>query len=282
MKILAMGDFQGEFPLKMEKRLKKEEFDFAIALGDFAGIRQWRPYFKALFIGRKKNGKRITPEEFFGKRAYKNLIKKDEKAGKEVFKKINALGKAVIFVFGNTDDGWYDYPFEDKNKANKSRKKFVARMQNMNDISYGRMSLFGIRFAGFGGYMDVKFNYGKPETKEEKESFRKGMKRIAKSKARLKRLLSKRADVLVLHYPPKGVFDVIKDRGNPYHGKSAGIRMFRDAIIKKKPRLVLCGHMHEYQGKRRIGGSLIVNPGDAARGKYAVIDWPSLKVRFVK
>ena len=41
-------------------------------------------------------------------------------------------------------------------------------------------------------------------------------------------------------------------------------------------------HMHEYQGKKKLGKSLVVNPGEANKGKAAVIDWPSLRVRFIK
>jgi Icc-related predicted phosphoesterase len=40
--------------------------------------------------------------------------------------------------------------------------------------------------------------------------------------------------------------------------------------------------MHEYQGKKKLGKSLVVNPGYAHNGKAAIIDWPSLKVKFVR
>lgn len=48
-------------------------------------------------------------------------------------------------------------------------------------------------------------------------------------------------DVLVSHEPPKGVLDLT------YHGFSAGSSYLRDAvtIAKTKPRLWLCGHIHE-------------------------------------
>jgi Icc-related predicted phosphoesterase len=48
-------------------------------------------------------------------------------------------------------------------------------------------------------------------------------------------------DVLVSHEPPKGVLD------HTYHGFSAGSSYLRDAvtIAKTKPRLWLCGHIHE-------------------------------------
>ena len=109
------------------------------------------------------------------------------------------------------------------------------------------------------------------------------MKRIEKTRKKLFSLVKKMKGekIFILHYPPKGIFDIIKDKSNPYNGKSAGIPMFREAILKYKPKLVLCGHMHEYQGVKRLGKSLVVNPGDAEKGKYAVIDWPSLKVKFV-
>ncbi|MCK5342684.1 MAG: hypothetical protein KAR20_04730, partial [Candidatus Heimdallarchaeota archaeon] len=57
---------------------------------------------------------------------------------------------------------------------------------------------------------------------------------------------------------------------------------FRDIALEENPALVLCGHMHEYQGKKRLGESLIVNPGAACDGKCAIIDFDEGKVRGVR
>jgi Icc-related predicted phosphoesterase len=61
--------------------------------------------------------------------------------------------------------------------------------------------------------------------------------------------------VLVSHSPPKGVADVSG-------GRSLGSLAIREAILAKKPRLVVCGHIHACAGKvEMIGDTPVVNVG---------------------
>lgn len=288
MKILVVGDFQGKFPEKLKKKIAKEEFDFVIGVGDYTGGDYWRPYLKYQFRESEK-GKSMadlkTPEEFFGKKKLRGMEKTDIECGKKVLNELNKLGKKVYFVFGNTDDGWYDYPFSRKMKAKKSLKNFVGNKKNLFEMTYRNRKFKDLGLSGFGGYMDLKWYLKKKG--DSKEVNQRRLKRIVNSRKlffkNLKRLSGKQK-IFVLHYPPKGVFDIIKDKGNAHSGKSSGIEFFTEAIRKYNPRLVLCGHMHEYQGVKKIGQSLVVNPGDAGEGKAAVIDIDEkgTKVRFIK
>jgi len=64
------------------------------------------------------------------------------------------------------------------------------------------------------------------------------------------------ADILISHSPPKGVADEIRGLG------SIGSHAVRAAIERLKPRLVLCGHVHDCWGMTgRIGGSEVCNLG---------------------
>ena len=124
--------------------------------------------------------------------------------------------------------------------------------------------------------MDIDSYYNKKEWKENDQQ--RHMARIfrrTKSKRRLLENLKKTKGerIFVFHYPPQGVFDIIKGgKDNPMNGKSAGIGFFSEAIKKYKPKLIVCGHMHEYQGVKRIYGVPVINPGDAEKGKYAIIE----------
>jgi len=67
------------------------------------------------------------------------------------------------------------------------------------------------------------------------------------------------ADVLVTHSPPKGVADLTSA------GQSVGSAAIRAAIDRIRPRLVLCGHIHDSWGQEgRIGASRVVNLGPRA------------------
>jgi len=62
--------------------------------------------------------------------------------------------------------------------------------------------------------------------------------------------------VLVSHSPPKGLLDVSSS------GQSLGSEAVREFIDKKKPHLVVCGHIHESSARKTTyGGTTVINAG---------------------
>ncbi len=290
MKLLVIGDFQGVFPEKLKNKLKKEEFDLVVAVGDYGGIKDWYPYVKAIFVSLKKGIERPDPEEFFGIKKLKELEKKDFQAAKSVLSELNKLRKPVALIFGNTDDGWYTY-IGDSIRARREEKegKHLKRLKNIKDITYGKRKLLGFNFIGFGGYMDIEAFFKKSTFKSENENIPARKKRHKKVRKKFFDLL-KRANkqkgekIFVFHYPPFGIFDIIRNKDNPMDKESAGVKFYNEAIKKYKPRLVICGHMEEYQGMKKLYGVPVINPGNAEKGKYAIVDISDkeVKARFVK
>jgi Icc-related predicted phosphoesterase len=70
--------------------------------------------------------------------------------------------------------------------------------------------------------------------------------------------------VLLSHQPPLGS---CADR--LASGVHAGSKSVRDFIHKKRPIACLTGHIHESHGIEKQNGTLIVNPGAFAHGRYA-------------
>jgi uncharacterized protein len=69
---------------------------------------------------------------------------------------------------------------------------------------------------------------------------------------------SPRGAVLVSHSPPKGTLD------RSSSGRSLGSSAVRDAIIRLRPRLVVCGHIHGSGGQSQtMGVTTVVNAGPA-------------------
>jgi len=216
----------------------------------------------------------LGAEEFFGEKRLRALIKKDEEATKKVFEGIESLKKQFIFVYGNGDDGWYKYPFVSHiPKLKKSLVRFMGKLNNFKNITYKQTKFKRMNFIGFGGYMDIEAYLDKkvfPES-AERERYLTRLKRLKESRKnfldRLKKINKKEDKIFVLHYPPMGAFDIIRDKkDNPMNGKSAGVRFFREAILKYRPKIALCGHMHEYQGAKKIGSTIVINSGDAEKG----------------
>ena len=293
MKILAIGDFHGKFPKKLKKKLEKEEFDIVIGIGDYSGISDWYPYIMNMLKLSKKGEDFPSIEEFFGKKKYKTLLKKDYNSGKKIISELNKFGKPGFIIFGNTDSDFYKFPFgEDRSKKGKFNK-LVDRLKNLKDLNYKKVNYNGFGLVGFGGYMDIEAYFNKKDFKmlEDIEDYNERKDRLKKQEEKLFSLLRKMKskDLFIFHYPPYGYFDIIKGkkRVNPMVGNSAGVKFFTKVIKKYQPRLALSGHMHEYQGKKSIGKTTFVVPGAAVDGKAAIIDISkdkkkNVEVKFIK
>jgi Icc-related predicted phosphoesterase len=71
-------------------------------------------------------------------------------------------------------------------------------------------------------------------------------------------------DILVFHQPPYGILDKV---GAPaplhWRGKHAGSKTILNYIEKRQPRYAFCGHIHEGEGKDKIGKTEVYNLGVA-------------------
>ena len=275
MKILAIGDFHGEFPEKL-KRLAKS-VDIILSTGDYAGIREFRPLIHKMLRLRAR-GIQMDIELLAGK-DYERLQEKDYSEGKRVLEQLNKLG-IVFSVFGNND--WYE---SSSKKEKRDYGNVVKKLKNVQNINRSQENIENFKIMGFGGYIDNDVYFTKKGGFTRDDSDKKRKKRYAKEKARFLKAIKTNPDILLLHYNPYGCLDKMKAKGFPLTGSHMGIGFFNQGIKQHKPLLVICGHMHENQGICKIGNSTIVNPGAALEGKAAIIDIENKKiksVRFVK
>ena len=80
-----------------------------------------------------------------------------------------------------------------------------------------------------------------------------------------KKLLDE-TSVLISHEPPYGTQDKV------FLGLHGGNKDLREIVDKYKPRLVLCGHIHEDPGITKIGETTVVNCSMGKRGEGAIIE----------
>lgn len=155
---------------------------------------------------------------------------------REAVQKLKALGKPVLAAPGNCDPQEVVAVLEEE-RVNLHKKK---------------TTIDGVSFFGLGGSNPTPFDTPFELSEED-----------------IKKALEEQGggDVLMVHAPPKGtVCDQIPGVGH------VGSVAVRDAIEKFKPKIVVCGHIHEGMGTDRIGESVIVNPGELSKGNYAIVD----------
>ncbi len=63
-------------------------------------------------------------------------------------------------------------------------------------------------------------------------------------------------------------------------GEHCGVLLINEMIERIMPKLVLCGKAKQGQGTVKLGTATVINPGPFYEGHYAIIDYPSLAVRF--
>ncbi len=145
----------------------------------------------------------------------------------KIFSKLNKLKRLVLIVHGNHED-------------EKDMKRMAKRYKNIVNIHKKTFVYKDVLFLGHGGG-------GFSSTSED---FEKISERFEKSAAKHKKV------VFVIHQPP------YKTECDKIHGERAGNKSYRKFIKKAKPDIVICGHLHENEGKKdKIGKSLIINPG---------------------
>jgi len=279
MKILAVGDFHGKFPSSLIKKIKKEKPDLILSTGDYAGIKEWRPLLKKVYNALKKD-KKLTIEGLLGEKRYIRLLKKDYLEGEGVIKQLNKLKINVFSVFGNGD--WYKIWFNDYGEY---YERIIRKLKYIKDINRGKGRFGKIKLVGFGGYIDNDVYFTKKGKKIIHDSLkqnRKRRKRYLKEKRRFMRLMKIKPDILLLHYTPYKCLDKMKMKGYDFYRSHMGISFFNLGIKKYSPKLVICGHMHENQGKCKIGKTLVINPGAAKDGKAAIIEIEKNKVKNVR
>ncbi len=81
--------------------------------------------------------------------------------------------------------------------------------------------------------------------------------------------------IVLSHPPPYGLFD---EAG----GVHVGSKAVRKMIEEKRPILVICGHVHEHEGKEILGETLVVKLGPAEKMMAAEIEIKdSIEVKFI-
>jgi Icc-related predicted phosphoesterase len=285
MRLLVVGDFHGKFPKKFEKLIKNKKIDLVLSVGDYLPFLYRDLWFKHCYKSQKELW------EFIGKRKHKELVDRDLREAEKVFKKLNSLPVPVFTVLGNVDYPYPDDIIDLKDLKGKKTSlgwlsherllKILKKYKNIHRIDYS--------FRKYGGFVFIGARGHSVPGKVKSSGYRKHRKILERLFKKFRKENSEGKLVFITHnLPYKSGLDKVGIKAHKaVKGKNLGNKMFRRLIDKYQPVLHLAGHIHESSSKKRkLGKTLVVNPGEAGEGKAAIVELPEdskkIKVNFIK
>lgn len=166
-----------------------------------------------------------------------------------IVKKLCSFGLPVIVLRGNM------YLTGSRNELTK---QIFGSHNNLFYKKTGIVKIKGKNFILF----DMSFE---PHMYSEPDSWMKMQFKLNKSrKEKMGLIMKKYSDaIIVSHAPPFSVLDET-EKGN------RGSKILLEIIKKYRPSLVLCGHIHECKGRKKIGRTEVFNLGWG--GNYKILE----------
>ena len=158
-----------------------------------------------------------------------------------IIETFNLMPVPVLAVRGNTDTPKVDY--------------WLERYPNTTSLHLKKHRLKDACFVGVSGTIPLPFR-----------------SRIGVCERKIVGKLADLLDedsVLVAHPPPRGTLDEVFGR---FH---AGCRRLHQLVIDRRPKLLLCGHIHERPGVASLGNTRVVNCSMGRAGNGALVNLSS-------
>lgn len=255
VKICAIGDPHGD--LKKIRKASKD-VDFYLVTGDLGKADLARKiHFENL--NRKAKG---LPEEELDMKMNKKIHDEVHYSTMGILEYLS--GRAPTYTLqGNVGITTIRQARERTAKEgfkNLATRKIIDDSKDMHLVKNVVRNIGGLR-VGFLEYFIDNCWIKEFESKDPKiiKSAREGTRKARKVLKRFGKV-----DILVCHQPPYGFLDKVNSKyGAPksWHGKHAGSKVILDYLKKFQPRYVFCGHIHEGEGRVKIGKSEVFNLG---------------------
>lgn len=275
VRILAVGDFHGKFPERLKKVAK--DVDLILSVGDYPPWSLKKPFFKYCYRTEKELW------EVVGKKKFKKSFLKDFKEGEKVISYLNRLEVPIITTIGNYDASNINDTFNERKTKGWSwaDKDFFSPMIS----KYKRIKRADYRSVRIGEVFIIG-GFGHSNRGHVKSvAYRKHRKKLDKLFRKYSEENRERKVIFIFHNMPYDcALDKVRDKkaNKLVRGKHFGSKLTRRIIDKYQPVLGIGGHLHENQGKCKIGKTLVINTGPAGEGKAAIIDYDEKRGKIKK
>ena len=255
MKIIAIGDPHGD--VAKLRKIPLKNIDLILLTGDLGRVDLARK-FAFMNIERMRKGLpkiEETPQQ--DKAQYIEVYN----SSMDVLKYLSKFAP-IYTIFGNVESNDGEIKRREK-KIGLKLPYFVTginKIKNVEIINNRIRNFEGTKIGGLEYFVDdIWIETFKPK------DYKKRLKSAKKETKRAKKILDwfDDVDILVCHQPPYGILDKVTNKAAPRHwqGLHAGSKVILDYIRKKQPKYVFCGHIHEGEGKAKIGKTEVYNLG---------------------
>jgi Icc-related predicted phosphoesterase len=198
--------------------------------------------------------------EIFGEEEAEEAVKSSIEEGREILSELNSLGVPVLVVPGNWD--WTGENSDWEFLEAKGYPMMLEGFENIHDLNFDSREIKGWNFIGYGpcsGPEIPQYEDDKPESEEQLNEIREDYE---DKKRRLKDLFSEGKTVFLSHNVPQDTsLDEIDNEDSPVHGRHYGSVIVRELIEEFSPEYSIAGHMHEGEGREKIGDTECLNTG---------------------
>jgi len=255
MKIAAIGDPHGN--LEKISGIPLDGVDIALLTGDLGQTDNLRKQaYEFISIKRPKAAEIAAYAEGF-KRAFIESHRTALKLASFI-----AEFCPVYIVRGNADLSNYDIRKFARTFGTELPYLYqeLIRIKNVHLIDNRLAVVRGVRIGGLKYFSDISW-----AQEFELDGIPKIREKVLKETQRARRVLERfgKLDILLTHVPPYGVLDRVDSKVIPpsWVGRHAGSRVVLEYIEGMQPDYVICGHIHEAEGYRKLGKSRIYNLG---------------------
>ncbi|MFB6208578.1 MAG: metallophosphoesterase [Candidatus Nanohaloarchaea archaeon] len=250
MKILVVGDCHGKMP-----SIPDQEFDLILCVGDICGGTEEMRSVMMDAIEDERQWHEIVGEE-----NARQMVQESIKEGREILERLDELGVPVLVVPGNWD--WTGENSEWEFLEARGYPGMLKGMENIVDLNLSSFKKSGYNFVGYGPCPSPELPQyeqdfpGEEELEELRREYRQNKQKLAE-------LLEESGNTVLLSHnvPNDTSLDRIEDEDNPEYGKHFGSIIVRELVENYQPEYCIAGHMHEGEGKERLGKTLCLNTG---------------------
>ncbi len=183
-----------------------------------------------------------VPKKFVRGSFPRSFKRKADESFKRIIDKLCSYRIPVLILKGN---------MYTRKKGLELTRELFSQHKNLTNKMTGKIKIKGQDFIFFDMIWDDHPGFIEQNKRRE---------------GKLNRLLKKAKNPIVIsHSPPFGYVDI-----SNWNNKPAGSKILLNAIKKHKPKLFLCGHIHEAKGKAKIGKSIVYNLGCC--GDYKILE----------